>query len=277
MDEILKAIVLGIVEGVTEFIPVSSTGHLIVANYLLDFTGEKANTFDIFIQLGAILAVVLLYWRRFLALFDFSQGTKERRFYGLNGWWLLIISCLPAFALGFLGRDFIKENLFNPVTVAIGLGVGGVALILVERFLPAVKTTGLDSLTWRDALVVGLFQCLALWPGVSRSAATIVGAMLFQVHRRTAAEYSFFVAVPVLLVASAYDLVKSLKFLSVSDIPVFAVGFVVSFFAAWLAIKFFISLLASITMVPFGWYRIGAALLIVLLIITSVLPTTVKG
>ncbi|NWJ45220.1 MAG: undecaprenyl-diphosphate phosphatase [Chloroflexi bacterium] len=277
MDEIIKATILGIVEGLTEFVPVSSTGHLIIANHLVGFTGDRANTFDVFIQLGAILAVVILYWRRFLGLFDFSNGMKETRFAGLNGLLLLLITSIPAFILGFLGRDFIKDKLFNPLTVAIGLLVGGIALILVERFLPPVKEQGLDSLTWKDALVVGLFQCLALWPGTSRSAATIVGAMLWGVQRKTAAEYSFFAAVPILFFATIYDMIKSLKYLSTSDIPVFGVGFLVSFIAAWFAVKFFINLIGKITMVPFGWYRIAVALLVILLLATSVMSMDVKG
>ncbi len=262
MDEIFKAVILGIVEGLTEFIPVSSTGHLIIAGHLLGFEGERANTFEIFIQLGAILAVVALYWRRFLGLFDFK---KKSGFGGLNGLWLLLVVSIPALILGFILHDFIKNTLFNPTTVAIGLGVGGIALILVERFLPKPKTIGLDNLTWKDALVVGVAQCVALWPGMSRSASTIVGAMLYGVERKTAAEFSFFAAVPILFAATGYDLLKSFKVLQASDFPIFAIGFVVSFITAALAIKFFISLLGRITFVPFGIYRIVVAVLVLVL------------
>jgi undecaprenyl-diphosphatase len=276
MIDFFQAFIQGIVEGITEFLPISSTGHLIISGRLLglDEQNVKVSTFEIVIQLGAILAVVILYWQRFIGLFNFSNGTTigtGKGFKGLNGLFLLALSTIPALAVGFLGSDFIEKNLFSPVTVAIGLGVGGIVLIIVEQFLPKVVKTGLDSLTWREAIIIGLFQCLALWPGVSRSAATIVGGMLFGVQRKTAAEFSFFAAVPVLVAASAYKLLKNIKSFESGDIPYFAVGFIVSFIFAWLAVKFFIRLLSTNTMVPFGVYRIFAALFIVVLIVTSVI------
>lgn len=259
--EYLQAIILGVVEGLTEFLPVSSTGHLIIAGQILGFTGERANTFEIFIQLGAILAIVVLYWRRFLGLLDF----KEREgFHGLNGLALLLVVSLPAGIMGLLLRDFIKSNLFNVTTVAIGLAIGGLALILVERVIPKPEKVGLDSLTWREALVVGLFQCLALWPGVSRSASTIVGGLLYGVDRRTAAEFSFFAAVPVLFAATFYDLIKSLKVLHTSDIPLFAVGFIVAFLTALVAVRFFLSWLNRATLSIFGYYRLVVAVLVLI-------------
>ena len=257
---------MGLVEGATEFIPVSSTGHLILAGHLLGFEGEKAASFEIFIQLGAMLAVVLFYRQRFLGLLNFKQNEG---FAGRNGLILLAITSLPALLLGFVGQKFIKENLFNPTTVAIGLGVGGIVILVVERFLPKPQTFGLDKLTWRDALVVGLFQCLALWPGTSRSAATIVGGMLFKIERKTAAEFSFFAAVPILTAATVYDLIKSYKLFSASDIPIFLLGFLVAFISSWFAIKFFISLLGKFTLVPFGWYRIVVAGIILALVATG--------
>ncbi len=266
MLDLLTAIILGLVEGVTEFIPVSSTGHLIIAGSLLNFTGEKASTFEIFIQLGAILAVVILYFQRFLGLFDFK---KTEGLAGFNGIKLVVIACLPALIMGFLLHDFIKKNLFNPVTVVIALAVGGIAIILVERFVPKGDKVGLDAITWREALAIGLFQCLALWPGMSRSASTIVGGMLFKVERKTAAEFSFFIAVPILVAATGYDLLKSLKVLQVSDIPLFAVGFVVAFLSAFLAIRFFIDLLGKYTLSAFGWYRILIAVIFLVLSISN--------
>jgi undecaprenyl-diphosphatase len=264
--EIIQAIILGIVEGLTEFIPVSSTGHLIIAGHLLGFTGEKADTFEIFIQLGAILAVLVFYWRRFLGLFDFRQVPgEENAFRGINGLKLLVIVSLPALILGFITHGFIKDKLFSPLTVAIGLAVGGVAILVVERLLQKPEKFGLDSLTWKDALIIGLFQCVALWPGSSRSAWTMMGAMLFRVERKTAAEFSFFAAVPVIFAATAYDLLKSLKLLQLSDLPMFATGFIVSFIFALIAIRFFIRLLGSTTLVPFGWYRLVLALLVLVL------------
>ena len=261
MIELLQALVLGLVEGITEFLPVSSTGHLIVAGHLIGFEGDKANSFDIFIQLGAILAVVVLYRARFLSLLSFE---KAEGFGGINGIILLGLTTLPALVFGFLAHSYIKKHLFNPTTVALGLAVGGIAILLIERALPKPKRFGLDALTWREALAVGFFQCLALWPGVSRSGSTIIGGMAIGIERKTAAEYSFLAAVPVMCAATAYDLLKSLKFLSAADIPLFLVGFVVSFISAWLAVKFFIHLLATHTLKPFGWYRIAVAGVILL-------------
>lgn len=263
MMDLLNAVILGIVEGVTEFLPVSSTGHLIIAGHLLGFVGDKASTFEVFIQLGAILAVVVLYKERFFHLFDFS---RTRGFAGFNGMVLLGLTTVPALIFGFLAHGFIKEHLFNTTTVAIGLGIGGVAILLAERFLPKADKHGLDSLRPKDALLIGLFQCLSLWPGVSRAGATILGGMIIGTERKTAAEYSFLAAVPVMFAATGYDLLKSRSFLEAADIPFFALGFVVSFIAAWLAVKTFIQLLSRYTLSPFGWYRIGAAILLLLIL-----------
>src|SRR5262249_40037922 len=174
MIELFHAVVLGIVEGLTEFIPVSSTGHLIIAGHLLGFEGPKAATFEVFIQFGAILAVVLLYKERFIRLCSFEKSTG---FIGLKGLLLLGLTTLPALALGAIAHGFIKAYLFTPATVAVGLGIGGVGILITERCLPRVRKAGIDSLNWEDALAVGLCQCLALWPGASRSASTILGGM----------------------------------------------------------------------------------------------------
>ena len=268
MIEFLQAIFLGVVEGLTEFIPVSSTGHLILAGHLVNYTGEKANTFEIFIQFGAILAVVVLYRKRFLGLLTFK---KTDNFSGLNGLWLIALTTLPGAILGILTYSLIKERLFNPITVAIGLLVGGIAILVVERFRPKATYFGLDSLTWRQAIIVGLFQCLALWPGMSRSSSTIIGGLLSRVERLTAAEFSFFAAVPLITAAAGYDLVKSLKFLQLSDLPIFATGFVVAFISAWFAVKFFIRLLGTTTLNPFAWYRIAVGLIILVLAFAGVI------
>lgn len=259
MTELLTAIILGIVEGVTEFIPVSSTGHMILVGRLLGFEGETASTFEVFIQLGAILAVVVLYKERFIGL---NPLTKEKGFAGKNGLILLFLTTLPALVFGFLAHGYIKRHLFNPTTVAIGLGIGGVAILLIERFLPGIKKRGIDSLGYREALAIGFFQCLALWPGVSRSGATILGGMTIGIERKTAAEYSFLAAVPVMCAATAYDLYKNFRFLQSSDIPVFALGFVVSFVIALLTVKSFTRLVGRSTLTPFGWYRIALAFVI---------------
>jgi undecaprenyl-diphosphatase len=263
MTDGLDSIILGVVEGLTEFIPVSSTGHLILAGHLLGFEGEKAGTFEVFIQLGAILAVVLLYKERFYGLIP---GEEKEGLAGMNGLKLLFLTTLPALVIGAATHGFIKSHLFNPTTVAIGLGVGGMAILLIERYLPKVKKRGVDSLGWQDALAIGFFQCLALWPGVSRSGATILGGMMIGVERKTAAEYSFLAAVPVMFAATAYDLYKSLAYLQASDMATFGIGFIVSFVTAWLSVKWFIGLLGRYTLKGFGWYRIVVAILILWLL-----------
>jgi undecaprenyl-diphosphatase len=257
MVELGYAVILGIVEGLTEFTPVSSTGHLIVIGYLLGFEGPKAATFEIFIQLGAILAVVFLYKEHFRRMCTLRP---TRGFGGRRGIILLGLTTIPALVLGAGAHRFIKAYLFTPASVALGLGLGGVGILMMERFLPRVKTSGLDALKHRDAVVVGLFQCLALWPGMSRSACTIVGGMAVGIERETAAQYSFLAAVPIMLAATVFDLYKTLPILQGSDVPIFGSGFVVSFMAAWIAIKFFLRFLGSHTLKPFGWYRIILAL-----------------
>jgi len=262
--QIIIAIILGIVEGLTEFLPVSSTGHLIIAGHVLNFTGARADSFEVFIQLGAILAVVWLYWDRFVKLLDLRQS---KGFQGKRGIGLLALTTLPALLAGFLLHGFIKEHLFQPQTVAIGLAVGGVALLVFERFQHKPKTMSLDNLTAKQALGIGLFQLLALWPGVSRSASTIVGGMLRGVDRKTAVEYSFLAAVPVIIAASGYDLLSSLGDLQASDLPLFATGFIAAFVSAALAIKYFVKLVQRYTFTPFGWYRIALAILVLLVLV----------
>ncbi len=261
--EYLQSSLLGLVEGLTEFIPVSSTGHLIVVGRLLGFEGRVASTFDIFIQLGAILAVVMLYRERLGSILS----PKERKgFAGSRGLALLLLTTIPAGVAGFLAHDIIIERLFNPIAVSIGLGLGGIGILVTERFLPKVKKSNIDLLDWKDALIVGIFQIFSLWPGVSRSASTIIGGMYAGMERKTAAEYSFLVAVPIMLSATLFDLYKSMQFLSSSDLLIFTVGFVVSFISAWLSVKFFLRFLSNHTMGSFGWYRIVIAALIFLII-----------
>jgi undecaprenyl-diphosphatase len=255
--------VMGLVEGATEFIPVSSTGHLIVAGHLLGFTGEKASTFEIFIQMGAILAVLVLYASRFYGFFKFNDRTG---FTGLRGISLLVLTTLPALVIGFLLHSWIKEHLFNPVSVAVGLIAGGIWILIAERSRQHRSITSLDSISWKQALGIGFFQCLAMWPGFSRSGATILGGMSLGFDRKTAAEYSFFAAVPVLSAAALLDLVKSLDTLSSSDIPFFGVGFLVSFVSAWIVIKFFIGFVSRHSLSVFAWYRFAAAAAILILL-----------
>ena len=229
MTSYLNAILLGIVEGLTEFLPVSSTGHLIITGHLIGFTGPKAETFEIVIQLGAILAVVALYLGTFWGL----VRPTGRAFGGIRGLWLLFLTSLPASLLGLFAHSAIKEHLFSPVTVAFALIVGALAILLVERMPARTRVRDLDEITPGLALGIGCFQCLALWPGFSRSAATIMGGMILGAERRIAAEYSFIAAVPIMFAATGYDLLKSWRLYSPDDLLVLAVGFAVSFVAAW--------------------------------------------
>ena len=259
MRELMIAAILGLVEGATEFVPVSSTGHLIVAGHLLGFRGERAATFQIFIQLGAMLAVALCYRKRFRSLLRLEVGEGVS---GLSGWVLLALTTLPALAAGVAAHGPIKTHLFTPTAVAAGWAIGGVGLLLIERVKPPAARHGLEALRWPHALAIGAWQCLALWPGVSRSAATITGGMAAGVGRATAAEYSFLAAVPVLGAAAVFDVYQSRHMLAASDLPVFAVGFLVAFASAWVSMRSFLRLLAKTTLRPFGWYRIGLALLL---------------
>ncbi|MEK7703257.1 MAG: undecaprenyl-diphosphate phosphatase [Nitrospirota bacterium] len=260
MVDIFQAVVLGVVEGVTEFIPVSSTGHMIIVGHLMGLSGEAAASFQVFIQLGAILAVVVLYKERFLSLLSVKGGEGFSGLYGIR---LLALTTLPALFFGLLTHSYIKQHLFSPATVAIGLGMGGAIMILIEgRKKTKLEKVGIDAIRWKEALAIGFFQCLSLWPGVSRSGSTIIGGMLMGIERKTAAEYSFLAAVPVMFAAVTFDLYKSIHLFSQSDILIFLIGFIVSFIAAMLAIRFFIRLLGQVTFRPFGWYRIIVAAIV---------------
>jgi undecaprenyl-diphosphatase len=263
MDSIYAAI-MGIVEGLTEFLPISSTGHLILTQHLLNLDvkwgKEAVDAFLIIIQLGAILAVVAAYPGRFMGLLRFKDN---RGFSGLRGISLLAITTIPASLVGFATHKYIHEYLFGPKTVAIALAVGAVWILTVEWFKPQAKKEGVDSITWKEALSVGLFQCLSLWPGMSRAASTILGGMISGLERKTATEYSFFAAVPIMIAATFFELYKSYKFLSAENFGMIAIGFVVSFIFAWLAVKFFIHFLSRHTLAPFGWYRLILAGLVV--------------
>lgn len=262
MEDWYIATIMGIIEGLTEFLPISSTGHLILAGHIMDFSGAKADTFSVIIQLGAILAVVVLYRDRFAALLSLKNG---RNFSGMSGLWLLFLTTLPALAIGYLAHDFIKSRLFNPASVAWALAVGALMIFAVEGKRKNPRYLSLDDITPKLALGIGLFQCLAMWPGFSRSAATIMGGMLLGAERKLAAEYSFIAAVPVMVAATGYDFYKNGALFSNNDLLFLALGFVVSFFAAWAAIKGFILLLGKFTLRPFAWYRLGLAGLVVLL------------
>ena len=255
-------ILLGLVEGLTEFLPVSSTGHLILVSAAFHFTGDLADSFNVIVQLGAILAVLGSYHQRFFGLLQPATGP------GFNGWrgvGFLLITSAPALVLGKLFHDVIKAKLFGPAPVAIGLAVGGVAILLLERRRHGAGRD-LDGLTWRVALGVGLVQCLALWPGVSRSAATILGGLLLGLNRRGATEYSFFAALPVLGAAALYDIIKGWPLFTAESVPFFLLGLAVAFASAWIAMKFLVRFVSNHSFAIFAWYRIALAAVVFLLL-----------
>jgi undecaprenyl-diphosphatase len=261
---LLKAAAMGLVEGATEFIPVSSTGHLILAGKWLGFDSyANHETFDVFIQLGAILAVVWLYRAKVFGVLRAAPREEKARRLILN----LLIAFLPAAVVGFFARDFIKEELFDTRVVAVALVVGGVLILLVERWHKTrpETTPDVDDLRPPTALGIGIAQLLSLVPGVSRSGATIMGGLSLGLSRVAATEFSFFLAIPVMFAASGYDLFKSRHLLSAADAPVFAVGFVVSFLSAMVVIKALIRFVSRNTFVPFAWYRIVFGLLLIAL------------
>ncbi len=252
---------MGIVEGTTEFLPISSTGHLIIAGELLKFTGEKAKVFEIVIQLGAILSVVCIYWERFYGLLI----PTEKKFSGLYGIYLLILTTIPASILGLFFEHTIKERLFYPKSVALALFVGAILIFIVEGIKKTQKYNSLDEITPYLALGIGIFQCLALWPGFSRSAATIMGGMILGATRKLAAEYSFIAAVPIMVGATSLELLKNFTMFSLNDLYILLVGFIVSFISAYIAVKFFIHFLTKTTLRPFAVYRICLAILVFLI------------
>lgn len=254
----IQALILGVVEGLTEFLPISSTGHQIVVADLLDFSGDRFNAFNIIIQLGAILAVV---WEFRGKIFQVVTGLptqpKARRFTAN-----LLIAFLPAVVLGVIFADAIHHYLFNPITVAAALVVGGVIMLWAERRQHEVHAETVDDITWKDALKVGFAQCLAMIPGTSRSGATIIGGLLFGLSRKTATEFSFFLAMPTMVGAAVYSGYKYRDLFQPADLPVFAIGFVTSFIFAMIAVKGLLKFIASHSYAVFAWYRIAFGLLI---------------
>lgn len=273
MNEVFIAIILGIVEGLTEFLPVSSTGHLILAENWLNYTGEKANAFAVFIQLGATLAVIGYFrqriWRVVMAilgkpLVDNPHGLRPevaRRF--LLG---IVLAFIPAALTGLLFEDVIETILFKPQPVALALIAGGVAILLIEKIRPAVKTEAAESISLSQAWWIGVAQCAALIPGMSRSASTIMGGLLKGLNHAAAAEFSFFLSIPTLGAASLYKLLKVAPLLSADDAVVFLVGFLVSLIVAWIVIAVFMSFIKRHSFAVFAWYRIAFGLAILLMI-----------
>jgi undecaprenyl-diphosphatase len=253
---LIKAAIMGIVEGLTEFLPVSSTGHLILAGALLGFEDEKAKVFDIAIQTGAIFAVMLVYWQKIRSTLVALPTDKQAQQFALN----VLIAFVPAVVLGLLFGKAIKSHLFTPVVVATTFIIGGFIILWAEKRqqtnASAVRVNSVDEMTSMDALKVGLVQCLALVPGTSRSGATIIGGMLLGLSRKAAMDFSFFLAMPTLIGAGAYSLYKERAVLSMADIPMFSVGLLFSFFSAWICVRWLLRYISSHSFVPFAYYRI---------------------
>jgi undecaprenyl-diphosphatase len=259
---LLKAALMGVVEGLTEFLPISSTGHLILAGALLGFDDDKAKVFDIAIQTGAIFAVILVYWQKIRDTLIALPSQKQAQQFALN----VLIAFIPAVVLGLLFGKAIKAHLFTPVVVASTFIIGGFIILWAERRQeknPAVaRIQDVESMTPMDALKVGLAQCLAMIPGTSRSGATIIGGMLLGLSRKAATDFSFYLAIPTLIGAGVYSLYKERALLSIADLPLFGVGLVFSFISAWLCIRWLLGYIATHSFVGFAYYRIAFGLVV---------------
>ncbi len=259
---LLKAAIMGVVEGLTEFLPISSTGHLILAGALLGFDDAKAKVFDIAIQTGAIFAVILVYWQKIRDTLVALPTQRQAQVFALN----VLIAFIPAVVLGLLFGKVIKEHLFTPAVVASTFIIGGFIILWAEKRQAsggnAVHITDVDQMTPLDALKVGLVQCLAMVPGTSRSGATIIGGMLLGLSRRAATDFSFYLAIPTLIGAGAYSLYKERGLLSMADVPMFGVGLVVSFISAWLCVRWLLRFISTHSFVGFAYYRIAFGLVV---------------
>lgn len=255
-----SAIFLGIIEGITEFLPISSTGHLILVGALLGPSTESSKLFDVVIQLGAILAIVVLYWRKFLQVITGLRSDPQARYFVRN----IALAFLPAMVIGAFAHEAIKTYLFTPTVVAISMVAGGIAILAIEKWKPQPRMNSTESMDWKTALKIGMVQCLAMIPGTSRSGATIMGALCFGVERKAAAEFSFFLAVPTMLAAASYDLYKSRHALTGDGAAMIAVGFAVSFLVALLVVRWLVRFISRHGFELFAWYRIavGAAILL---------------
>ncbi|KRE39965.1 undecaprenyl-diphosphate phosphatase [Paenibacillus sp. Soil522] len=256
MGDLINAIIMGIVEGLTEFLPVSSTGHLILTAELLNFTGDRAKTFEVVIQFGAVLAVLVLYRKRFVKLLNFKIGNGS----GLNALHILL-AMAPAGIFAVLLHSLIKDYLFRPQTVLIGLIAGGILMIIADRVKKKPAAEELDDISYKQAFAIGCFQVLSLWPGFSRSGSTISGGMLFGTSQKAAAEFTFIVSVPIMAGASGIDLLKSREFLTLSDLPLFLIGLLAAFIVGMIAVVTFINMMKKIKLSWFAYYRFALAAL----------------
>jgi undecaprenyl-diphosphatase len=260
MDQIVIAMILGVLEGVTEFLPISSTGHLILFIDLLKFQAPEGKVFEIVIQLGAILAVCMVFTMRITSVVLHLHDRMEARRFA----YLIILAFLPAAVIGAFAGDFIKSVLFSPLVVAVMLVVGGVLILLIERFAPPSHIHNVDDMTPRHAVLVGLCQALAMIPGTSRSGATMMGSLLMGIDRKTAAEFSFLLAIPTMLAASSVNLYTNWHFLSSDDMKLIAAGFISAFVAAFFTVRWLMRFLSNHSFVPFAYYRIVFGLLMLM-------------
>jgi len=269
---VLKALILGVVEGVTEFLPVSSTGHLILAGDLLDFNTVEGKTFEIVIQCGAVLAIVWEYRARLSAVVTQLLADPQARRFALN----LLIAFLPIATLGLLFGKAIKEMLFKPIPVAVAFIVGGLIILWAERRRHEIRVGSVDEMTWSDALKVGLAQTLALIPGTSRAGATIIGGLFFGLSRRAATEFSFFLAIPVLFAASAYDLFNHQSTLSPDDLEILGVGLVAAFASAFVCVRWLLRYISRHDFTVFAWYRIAFGIIVLTTAYTGAVNWTIN-
>lgn len=259
---ILKAIILGIIEGLTEFLPVSSTGHLIIANRYIRFDDPKfTNVLDVVIQFGAILAVIIYFWNKIFP--DFKDKRQSNKVYRL--WGKVVVGFIPAMIFGFLFDDYIEEHFFNPTTVAVALIFGAFLLLFAEARLKKVRVASTDEMSYKDALVVGVAQCMALWPGMSRSASTIIGGLFMGLSREASAEFSFFLAIPTILGASFLKLLKAGLSFSGIEWAALGVGTLVSFLVALLVVSMFMNYIKKRKLAPFAYYRIALGIAVIVI------------
>lgn len=261
MSMLWIAIILGIVEGLTEFLPISSTGHLIVTNSALGFHGKRAEVFAIFIQLGAILSVLWEYRERLFGAVRALPVSRESRGFAVN----IVIAFLPSAILGLLIHDWISDRLFRVTTVAAALIAGAILILIVEAIPRTPRTVRAEAATWKQALAIGFSQCLALWPGFSRSGATILGGLTFGLDRRSATEFSFFLAIPTMFAATIYDLLKNRDHLLPGDLGWLALSFAISFLVAWASIRWLIRFVSTHSFRGFAFYRIALGIVLLLL------------
>ena len=272
LELLLKALILGVVEGITEFLPVSSTGHLILVGDLLDFNTEKGKLFEIVIQCGAILAIVWEYRARLASVVARLRTDPQARCFAVN----LLVAFLPVAVLGLLFGKAIKEVLFKPVPVAVAFIVGGLIILWAERRKHEIRVGSVDEMNWTDALKIGFAQTLALIPGTSRAGATIIGGLFFGLSRRAATEFSFFLAIPVLFAASAYELFKHRSTLSADDLGILGVGLVAAFASAFLCVRWLLRYISRHDFTVFAWYRIGFGIIVLVTAYTGAVNWTIN-